>query len=107
MSYIYTVSDLFYKDYSIKAVAGDNPHIIDKRDSGKFNRYERYEVLDLINAVARHQNFTTKKQSRLIELLIRVDLPTQFAYDRAGALSWLVFNYKGFHIVPEHPAAKV
>lgn len=107
MSYIYTAGDLYFKDYSIKAVTGDNPHITDKRDSGKFNRNERYEVLDLINAVSKHQNFTTKKQCRLIESLIREQLPTSYAFDRPGALSWLVFNYKKYHLIPEHPASQV
>ena len=107
MSYFYTISDLYYKDYSIKAVAGDNPNITDYRDSDKFNRHERYEVLSFINAVSRALNLTTKKQCRLVEVVIREKLPTIYAYDRLGGIKWMIENLNAFYLLPNAPASVV
>lgn len=71
--------------YSWKATPGDNPKIIDYRDSSKVNREEGYEVLDFINSYAAQHFMTRKEDGFHLEKLVHM-CPT---YMRGEMKKWI------------------
>jgi hypothetical protein len=68
-------SELFYTDYSDKAVLGDDPTKT-KEDAGRFSRKEKYEVVDMINSIVWKDNKGDLNGLLTIEWMIHEELPS-------------------------------
>lgn len=85
-------NDMVYTDYSWTAIKGDDPRISGKPDSTLFNRHEGYEVLYLINALAKEQNFVQKNTGQKIEKMIRMKLPGDVR-SQEKVKNWIINNW--------------
>ncbi|MCK5519554.1 MAG: hypothetical protein KAI81_00450 [Candidatus Marinimicrobia bacterium] len=68
-------TDLHYKDYSDTVFGGDDPEISGKPDSTLFNRKEKYEVLYMINKIAKKHDFLKINSGFKIERMLHEHLP--------------------------------
>lgn len=73
---LFNKSDMQFENYHWTAYPMDDPRIIGKPDSTKFNRHEGYEVLYLINTLAELWRFRQIKTCLLIEKMIKEKLPS-------------------------------
>lgn len=67
-------SELFYDDYSDKAVEGDDP-TKRKADSKRFSRWESYEIVDMINSI-KWENDPSLNNLLTIEWMLHDELPS-------------------------------
>ncbi|MGY2338473.1 hypothetical protein ACW9HW_04395 [Pseudomonas sp. SDO5532_S415] len=68
-------SQLYYTDYSKKAVPGDDPNKT-KEDAKRLSRYEEYEVVDMINSIKWTDNKYSLNDLLIIEWMIHEKLPS-------------------------------
>lgn len=88
----YSKNDMVYTDYSWTAIKGDDPKISGKPDSTMFNRHEGYEVLYLINALAKEWNLSQKNTGQKMERMIRLKLPTDIR-SQENVRNWIKNNW--------------
>lgn len=87
-------SDLQYT-YSKTAIHGDDPRISGEPDSTLFNRKELYEVLYLINKLAKEQDFKNKSSCLKIETMIKEHLPSDIR-SQSNVKQWIYNNWKAY-----------
>lgn len=93
-------SELFYSDYSNKAVTGDDPTKT-REDAGRFSRKEKYEVVDMINSINWKDNKNSLNDLLTIEWMIHEELPSE-VQGREKVKSWIYADYK--KLLPSRPA---
>jgi hypothetical protein len=93
-------SELFYTDYSDKAVPGDDPTKT-KEDAGRFSCKEKYEVVDMINSIVWKDNKGDLNGLLTIEWLIHEELPSN-VQSREKVRAWIYAEYK--NLLPKRPA---
>ena len=87
-----TQKDLIYKDYSWKAVPGDDPKKT-KEDADRFSRKEGYEVLSMLNSLTGPDKADLSIRTRQIcEWMIHEKLPATIQ-SRKEVKSWIEKNY--------------
>ncbi|MGB4468566.1 MAG: hypothetical protein WBH99_04000 [Azovibrio sp.] len=79
-------------EYTWTTTLGDNPHITGKTDSGRVNRKEGYEVLDLINDIAKKFDFRDKESGFKLEDMIHTNTDVM----REKVKGWIVANWETF-----------
>jgi len=72
---LFNKADMQFENYQWTAYPNDNPRLTGKPDSPRFNRHEGYEVLYLINALAKSWEFKKISSCLKIEKMIREKLP--------------------------------
>lgn len=93
-------SELFYKDYSDRAVPGDDPSKT-KEDADRFSREEKYEVIDMINSISWKNNSNSLNGLLTIEWMIHEELPPD-VQGRKKVQAWIYAEYK--NLKPSRPA---
>lgn len=87
-----TKKDLFYTDYSWKAVPGDDPKKT-KEDAERFSRKEGYEVLTLLNSLKGKNDVDLSLHTRKIcEWMIHEKLPSD-VQGRSKVITWIANNF--------------
>lgn len=87
-----TKNDLIYKDYSWKAVEGDDPTKT-AEDADRFSRREGYEVIYLLNTLSGTDNADLSIRTRQIcEWMIHEKLPSNIQ-GRSKVITWIVANF--------------
>jgi len=79
-------------EYTWTVTPGDNPNITGKPDSGRVSRKEGYEVLDLINALAKTWGFENKASGEKLEDMIHACDHVM----RADVKTWIANNWNTF-----------
>lgn len=80
-------SELFYDDYSEKAVEGDDP-TKRKEDAKRFSRWERYEMVDMINSIKWTDDKNSLNGLLIIEWMLHEKLPSNIQ-GRDKVKSWV------------------
>lgn len=93
-------SELFYTDYSDKAVPGDDPTKT-KEDAGRFSRKEKYEVVNMINSIGWKDNKYNLNGLLTIEWMIHEELPSN-VHGREKVQAWIYAEYN--KLFPSRPA---
>jgi hypothetical protein len=88
-------SDLQYDDYSWTALDSDNPKITGKPDSTMFSRHEGYEVLSLINRLAKKHGLEKIESGQKLETMIHNYLPSDVR-SQANVQVWLENNWENY-----------
>ncbi|WP_277960716.1 hypothetical protein [Pseudomonas sp. RIT-To-2] len=84
-------TELFYTDYSDKAVPGDDPTKT-KEDAERFSRKEKYEVVNMINSIGWKDNKNTLNGLLTIEWMIHEKLPSDIQ-GRKKVQNWIGAEY--------------
>jgi hypothetical protein len=85
---LYNKSDMQYTDYQWTAY----PKIIGNPDSASFNKFEGFEVLDFINALAELWGFKSRVNCMKMEKMIREKLPSNII-TQDDVKEWIKFNW--------------
>lgn len=92
-------SELHYKDYSDKAVPGDDPKKT-KEDADRFSRKEKYEVVDMINSIKWTNNDNSLNDLLIVEWMIHEELPSNIQ-GREKVKNWIASEFK--KLLPTRP----
>ncbi len=87
--------DLGYKDYSWTAYRGDDLRTTGIPDDTVFTRTEGYELLYLINKMAKINNFKQKFSGLKVERMIRESLPDDI-HSQEDVVQWVGKNWGNF-----------
>lgn len=93
-------SDLFYTDYSAKAVPGDDPTKT-REDAGRFSRKEKYEMIDMINSIIWKDNKNSLNDLLTVEWMLHDKLPSDLQ-GREKVQAWVYAEYN--KLLPNRPA---
>ena len=90
---LFNKSDMYYNDYTWSAYPNDDPRITGEPDNTLFNKHQGYEVLYLINKLATSWSIRTIHECRMIETLIRTQLPSNIR-SQENVKEWIKLNWK-------------
>ncbi|WP_146415286.1 hypothetical protein [Escherichia coli] len=88
-------SDLYYKDYSWKAIPGDDPTKT-AADRNRFSRQEGYEVLSMLNSLVAF----SIREKLIAEWMIHEHLPSSIQ-GREQVRKWIIVNFT--ELKPKYP----
>lgn len=93
-------SELYYTDYSDKAVPGDDPNKT-KEDADRLSRKEKYEVVDMINSIIWKDNKTSLSALLAVEWMLHEEQPSN-VQGKEKVQAWIYAEYN--KLLPSRPA---
>lgn len=89
---LFNRTDMTYRGYQWTAYPNDNPKVTGNPDSTRFSRNEGYEVLYLINTLAKGWNLNKVSDCQKMEKMIQEGLPSTTIM-QVDVKEWIRINW--------------